>query len=81
MPLYFRGSVQAEGNLVAVSRVDQDAHAIAGASGGVVLLHTLGVASASLHTAVQKMAVDRVEDDLRNLRAVGVIEDEGAASD
>jgi hypothetical protein len=51
-----------------VSRVDQDAHAIAGASDGVVHLHTLGVASASLHTAVQKMSVDGVEDDLRNLR-------------
>jgi hypothetical protein len=35
------------------------------------------VAPAWLHIAVQKMAVDRVEDDLRNLRAVGVIEDEG----
>jgi hypothetical protein len=76
--LHFRGSVQAEGNLVAVSHVDQGAHAIAGASGGVVLLHTLGVAPAALHIALQKMAVDRVEDDLRNLRAVGVIEqDEG----
>jgi hypothetical protein len=77
-PYISEGSVHAEGNLVTVSRVDQDAHAIAGASGGVVLLHTLGAASASLHIAVQKMAVDRVEDDLRNLRAVGVIEhDEG----
>ena len=56
---------RAEGNLVAVSRVDQDARAIAGASGGVVILHTLGVASAWLHIAVQKMAVDRVEDDWR----------------
>ena len=36
------------------------------------------VASASLHSAVQKMAGDRVEDDLQNRRAVGVIEeDEG----
>jgi len=74
--LYLGGSVHAEGNLVAVSRVDQDAHAIAGASGGVVLLYIFGVASAWPHPAVQKMAVDRVEDDLRNLRAVGVIEDE-----
>jgi len=42
------------------------------------ILLTLGVASASLHIAVQKVAVDRVEDDLRNLRAGGVIEeDEG----
>jgi len=31
MPLHFRGSVQAEGNLVAVSRADQGAHAIASA--------------------------------------------------
>ena len=61
-----------------MSRVDQDAPAIAGASDGVVRLHAIRVASASLHIAVQKMAVDRVEDDLRNLRAGGVIEeDEG----
>jgi hypothetical protein len=72
-PLYFRGGVHAEGNLVTVARVDQDAHAIAGASDGVVHLHTLGVASASLHIAVQKMAVDRVKDDLRNLRDVVVV--------
>jgi len=72
-PLYFRGGVHAEGNLVTVPRVDQDAHAIGGASDGVVHLHTLGVASASLHIAVQKMAEDRV-DDLRNLRDVLVIE-------
>jgi hypothetical protein len=62
-----------------VPRVDQDAHAIGGASDGVVHLHTLGVASASLHIAVQKMAVDRVEDDLRNLRDVVVIEQENKA--
>jgi hypothetical protein len=75
-PIFPRG-VHAEGNLVTVSRVDQDAHAIAGASDGVVHLHTLGVASASLHIAVQKMGVDRVEDDLRNLRdVVGVVEQE-----
>ena len=61
-----------------MSRVDEDAHAVTSASDGVVHLDAFGVAPASLHVVVQKMVVDRVEDDLRNLRAGGVIEkDEG----
>ncbi len=59
-----------------MSGVDQDAHTIAGVGDGVVHLHALGVASASLHIVVQKMVVDRVEDDLRNLRPGGVIEED-----
>ncbi|HVR23417.1 MAG TPA: hypothetical protein VMU26_08840 [Candidatus Polarisedimenticolia bacterium] len=51
LPSIFRGGFHAEGNVVTVSRVDQDTRALAGAGDVVVRLHTPGVASASLHSA------------------------------
>ena len=73
-----RRGVHAESDLVAIARVDQSGDALAGARDGCVDFHALGVASAALHVAVQKMTIDRVENDLGNLRASAVIEEDEA---
>jgi len=55
--------------------MDEVSHTRASACNGCVDFHAPGVASAALHIAVQKVAVDRVDDHLRNLRTGGVVEE------
>jgi hypothetical protein len=50
----------------------------AGTRDGCVDFHAPGVASATLHVAMQKVIVYRVENNLRNLRAGAIIEEDEA---
>jgi hypothetical protein len=68
-----RGCVHAKGNLIGVTCMEQVSYTRASACNRRVDFHALGVASAALHIAVQKMPVDRIENNLRNLRTGGVI--------
>lgn len=70
-----RGGVHAERNLVVMAGVDQQSHAGAGLSDGLVHLLRLPVSPTSLNVSTKKMAGYGIEYGLGRLRACSIIKE------
>ena len=70
-----RGRVHPKRDFAGVARVQKIGDAFAGVRNCRVHLLAFRIAAAALDVAFEQMAVDSIEDDLRNLRPGGVVEE------